>query len=215
MIDVDNLTGSTLTLSKLDRLMEDTKKLGKVYHSSCLDELNMYLKSTNQSVDEAYHRFIEKKGLLYDGLKNKVIARSGKVLIVYARLTSIETRFKLEYKPMYKFIFDDEESAILWMIKNYIHRGKFYRHSKSGKYYEYLGESVNSENPNESLVTYKALYGDERIWTRPKSMFFEEVEIDGKLVPRFVKVNSNEIENERFNETTELPQSDNPISDVM
>lgn len=212
MINLENLTGSTLTVSRLDRLMEDTKKLGRVFNASCVDELNMYLKFTKESVDEAYHRYIEKKGSIYDNLKNKVIARSGKVIILYARIASVETRFRLDYKPMYKCEFEDETSAILWMIKNYVHRGIFYRHSKSGNLYEYLGETSNSENPDEILVTYKALYGDGRIWTRPKSMFFEDVEIDGVTVPRFIKLEINEL-----NETTEnnILSTDSVDSNVM
>lgn len=211
MINLNNLTGSTLSIAKLDRLMQDTKKLGKLYHCSCLDELNMYLKESNQSVDEAYHRFTEKRTNIYDSLKNKVMARSGNVIIIYARIASIETRLKLEYKPMYKCEFPDAESAMLWMIKNYVHRGRFYKHSKSGKLYEYLGESTNSENPEETLVIYKALYGEGMVWSRPKSMFFEEVEIDGKLVPRFVKINANEIEYEETEVADPMPNS----TDVM
>jgi hypothetical protein len=40
------------------------------------------------------------------------------------------------------------------------------------------------------LVIYKALYNSEKfgtstLWVRPKSMFLENVNIDGKGIPRF------------------------------
>ncbi len=37
----------------------------------------------------------------------------------------------------------------------------------------------------EELVVYKALYGEGQIWVRPLKMFIEEVEVEGKKVPRF------------------------------
>lgn len=40
----------------------------------------------------------------------------------------------------------------------------------------------------EEMVVYKALYGDKKIWVRPKSMFYEMIEINGKLTPRFKEV---------------------------
>jgi len=62
-----------------------------------------------------------------------------------------------------------------------------YRHYKN-KEYEVLGVAKHSETL-EDLVVYKALYkGDfpeDQLWVRPKSMFLETVEIDGKMVPRF------------------------------
>jgi hypothetical protein len=37
----------------------------------------------------------------------------------------------------------------------------------------------------EEFVTYRALYGDFSLWIRPKKMFSEPVEFEGKIVPRF------------------------------
>lgn len=64
-----------------------------------------------------------------------------------------------------------------------------YRHFK-GKLYEVIGVARNSENSDEEFVVYKALYNDEKfgegqIWIRPKQMFLETVNIDGKDVKRF------------------------------
>lgn len=61
-----------------------------------------------------------------------------------------------------------------------------YRHYK-GKEYEVVGIAKHSET-REELVVYKALYGEGQMWVRPLEMFLEEVEIDGKKIPRFVPV---------------------------
>lgn len=63
-----------------------------------------------------------------------------------------------------------------------------YEHYK-GNRYELLGIGRHSENLEE-FVVYKALYesqefGKDSLWLRPKSMFFENVMIDGKQVARF------------------------------
>lgn len=63
-----------------------------------------------------------------------------------------------------------------------------YEHYK-GNQYEVLGIARHSETLEE-LVLYKALYtsqdfGKDSLWLRPKSMFFEDVMIDGKQVARF------------------------------
>jgi hypothetical protein len=58
-----------------------------------------------------------------------------------------------------------------------------YRHYK-GAHYEVLGVVRHSETL-EPLVLYRALYGEGGLWVRPHAMFFESVEVDGVLQPRF------------------------------
>ncbi len=63
-----------------------------------------------------------------------------------------------------------------------------YQHYK-GKLYEVIGVGRHSETLEE-LVFYKALYVSDQfpdtfLWVRPKSMFLEDVVIDGKTMPRF------------------------------
>lgn len=63
-----------------------------------------------------------------------------------------------------------------------------YKHYKN-KLYEVVWVAKYSETLEE-LVVYKALYNSEEFWenalrVRPKAMFLENVEIDGKVVPRF------------------------------
>ncbi|MGX6450119.1 DUF1653 domain-containing protein [Patulibacter sp. S7RM1-6] len=61
-----------------------------------------------------------------------------------------------------------------------------YRHYK-GPEYEVLFEARHSET-EEPHVVYRALYGERGLWIRPKAMFCETVEIDGRAVPRFAPV---------------------------
>lgn len=60
-----------------------------------------------------------------------------------------------------------------------------YRHFKGGEY-EVLGIALHSET-QEEMVVYRALYGEGKVWVRPKSMWNDIVERDGKTYRRFVK----------------------------
>ena len=59
-----------------------------------------------------------------------------------------------------------------------------YRHFK-GNEYEVIDVATHSETL-EPMVVYRPLYGEAKLWVRPASMWEELVEVDGKLVPRFV-----------------------------
>ncbi len=65
---------------------------------------------------------------------------------------------------------------------------KLYRHFKN-KPYKYLGVAKHSETFGE-LVLYEALYPNPegKLWVRPKDMFHEIVEKEGKRFPRFASV---------------------------
>jgi hypothetical protein len=58
-----------------------------------------------------------------------------------------------------------------------------YRHYK-GNFYEVIGIARHSET-EEELVVYRKLYGDHSLWVRPLGMFREQVQVDGRSVPRF------------------------------
>jgi len=58
-----------------------------------------------------------------------------------------------------------------------------YRHYK-GKEYEVIGVARHSET-EEEYVVYRTRYGNFDLWIRPKSMFLEQVMVDGIAVPRF------------------------------
>lgn len=61
-----------------------------------------------------------------------------------------------------------------------------YRHYKGGEY-EVLGVVRHSETL-EPLVLYRPLYNASGDWVRPYAMFGEQVEIDGRLQPRFTRI---------------------------
>lgn len=58
-----------------------------------------------------------------------------------------------------------------------------YEHFK-GNRYEVIGVARHSETLEE-MVVYRALYGEYDLWVRPLKMFLEEVEKDGRRIPRF------------------------------
>lgn len=66
-------------------------------------------------------------------------------------------------------------------------KGK-YQHYK-GNLYEVIETAINSETLEE-MVIYKALYNSEKfgnnaIWVRPKQIFLETINVNGKVIPRF------------------------------
>ena len=61
-----------------------------------------------------------------------------------------------------------------------------YRHYKGGEY-EVVGVARHSETL-EPLVVYRPLYNVSGLWVRPYAMFFEDVEVEGQRVPRFLWV---------------------------
>lgn len=64
--------------------------------------------------------------------------------------------------------------------------GKKYRHYKGNKYEVlYIAKHTETE---EEMVVYRALLDTEKIWVRPHAMFEEEVEIEGKMIPRFTLI---------------------------
>jgi hypothetical protein len=59
-----------------------------------------------------------------------------------------------------------------------------YRHYKGG-IYELVCEAT-LESDLTPMIVYRSADGS--IWIRPKDVFFEMVEVDGKLVPRFAPI---------------------------
>ncbi len=64
-------------------------------------------------------------------------------------------------------------------------QSKLFRHYKN-KNYKLIGFVRHSESLEE-MALYEALYPNEKghLWVRPKGMFFEEIEVESKKVPRF------------------------------
>ena len=64
-----------------------------------------------------------------------------------------------------------------------------YKHYKD-KNYKVICEATHSET-REKVVVYQCLYGDYSMWVRPKEMFVERIEVEGKLIPRFEFVSAS------------------------
>ena len=60
---------------------------------------------------------------------------------------------------------------------------------RNGKLYRFV-TFATIEATGEEAVVYQAMYGDHRYWIRPRANFFEEVEYEGRMVPRFQKVDN-------------------------
>ena len=58
-----------------------------------------------------------------------------------------------------------------------------YEHYK-GQHYQVFHVATHSET-GEKLMVYQCLYGDYSMWVRPLAMFVENIEIEGKMLPRF------------------------------
>jgi hypothetical protein len=64
--------------------------------------------------------------------------------------------------------------------------GRYHHHK--GNEYEVIAVVRHSETL-ETMVLYKALYGDGGLWVRPYAMFVEHVLVDDRPVRRFALVN--------------------------
>ncbi len=60
-----------------------------------------------------------------------------------------------------------------------------YRHYKGG-IYEIVCEAKLESDPTVIMMIYKSENG--MIWARPKQIFFELVQYDGEVVPRFAPI---------------------------
>ncbi len=58
-----------------------------------------------------------------------------------------------------------------------------YKHYK-GNEYELIDIALHSETLEE-MVVYRALYGEQKLWVRPASMWDDEVVVNGVKVKRF------------------------------
>ena len=68
--------------------------------------------------------------------------------------------------------------------------GKYYKHFK-GNVYRVLYIAKHSETLEDSVV-YQAMYGEKGVWVRPKAMFEEVIERDGKTFRRFEEISDEE-----------------------
>ena len=69
---------------------------------------------------------------------------------------------------------------------------EYYRHFK-GNVYRVIHLAKHSETL-EDIVVYQAMYGERCVWVRPKAMFEEVIERDGKTFRRFEPISTEEAE---------------------
>ncbi len=79
----------------------------------------------------------------------------------------------------------------MYDIWNFMIKLGIYKHYK-GNLYRVINTARHSETL-EDVVYYEALYDNPEgeYWVRPLAMFLEDVEVDGKMVPRFEFVSNN------------------------
>ena len=115
------------------------------------------------------------------------------------RRQSMENRFKNDDCK----ITDLEDMAkalgcnLVWTLKKKnpsaeeLKEEQYYRHFRNGKIYRFVAYAT-IEATEEEAVVYQAMYGERKLWIRPKANFFEDVEHEGKMVPRFQPISEKE-----------------------
>ena len=95
---------------------------------------------------------------------------------------------RIERAALEVFVRDGVDAATTRAIATAagVSEGALYRHYK-GKDYLVVGVSRHSET-EEELVVYRQLYGDHGLWVRPRAMFLETIELNGRLQPRFAYI---------------------------
>ena len=78
------------------------------------------------------------------------------------------------------------------MTANYRGMEEYYRHFK-GNVYRVLHIAKHSETL-EDMIVYQAMYGDRGIWVRPKAIFDEIIEREGKTFRRFSPISAEDAE---------------------
>ncbi len=89
-------------------------------------------------------------------------------------------------KRMEKRLSQEELAARLLRAAEQVTVGAEYEHYKHMRYK--VLQVALLEATNEPCVVYRAQYGERLIFVRPVANWLEQVEIEGRLVPRFAKV---------------------------
>ena len=72
-----------------------------------------------------------------------------------------------------------------------MNKERYFLHFKGGLY-KLVSTAYHSETLEE-LVVYQALYGEKKIWVRPKDMFFSTLLHEGKKIERFKEISKEEM----------------------
>jgi hypothetical protein len=85
-----------------------------------------------------------------------------------------------------KRLSQDELAARITEAERLVTVGAEYEHYKHARYL--VLQVALLEATNEPCVIYQAQYGERLTFVRPVSSWLEQVEIEGRSVPRFAKV---------------------------
>jgi glycosidase len=207
-LDINNIPDPNYELyehlCKLGKIRKglDALKYGEFKNVNIKNEQYVFLRryngqtvyiALNLSDNDANIDFnVEGNGVLTDVLNNEEFGANGYVNIPLPscssrimvlndgsfKLDTVNTDFQ-ESTPIKKV----EENKITQEIKPIPVRIGKYRHFKGGEY-KVIGIAKHSET-QEEMVVYEALYDNNSLWVRPKKMFEEIIEKDGKKIRRF------------------------------
>ncbi len=65
-----------------------------------------------------------------------------------------------------------------------------YRHSKTGNLYEVIGVALHTETGEFQVIYISRSQSEYEFFARPYDMFTGLIQLDGKKVPRFVKLDA-------------------------
>lgn len=82
----------------------------------------------------------------------------------------------------------DQLLELLNNAKQKVAVGALYRHYKAADMVYKVKDIVLQESNNEPCVIYQAQYGKRITFSRPVDVWLENVELEGRLVPRFTKI---------------------------
>lgn len=188
-ITYENLKGEALKTKLRDKLHEETdeipirdKKDDDVIEEisdvqQVLDDLKAQYGISDEQVREVQAAKFNKKGGFADG-----------VFIESVTLPERDEWVKYYRKSPEKYPEVRENGKVDPDLPK-LEKG-IYRHTKSGKLYDVIGVTFNTEN-YEPLVIYAPTYAHKyEMFARPYDMFVGKVEIDGVMQPRFRKEES-------------------------
>lgn len=64
---------------------------------------------------------------------------------------------------------------------------RYFHYKNPNQFYTIVSHGI-IEATGEPAIVYQAEYGDKTTWIRAASIFLEEVEWEGKIVPRFTRI---------------------------
>jgi hypothetical protein len=178
---------------------KDAERIGNLLSEdfSLFDPALKWVKGKKAVVDVLKKQFSETQKVSYEILKSYVEGHVGiiefKILLDQVILFGVDfiqfengkmNELRCYYNPPH--LMQENTLKPLSAQAKSLEKGAIYEHYK-GERYQIVGVGHHSETLDE-CVMYQALYGDQGLWVRPLSIFFETLVIDGKSQPRFHRI---------------------------